>query len=300
MEKQSVPSVAHDVMSSVHRIKRFRLQDSSEPRPRLSEFISHHAEITIERALELLSFGAIYVNEKRELNDRQMDFGDHFRAHLDPKRYASRVEGWQENILYDDENLLVINKPSGLPVHAMLDNFVENVIHLLRPAKGNLYTTHRLDVDTSGVLILAKNPKAQAAVNKAFAERKVKKFYLAFTRNQNPIGELNHFMLKTERAPKIVFDHIPINESATSYLDCRMKILSSQRESTYFVSELELFTGRPHQIRVQLAKIGNPILGDTVYGGEVPWELSSNYSLGLICKKMEIELLDCKFVFETN
>ncbi len=154
------------------------------------------------------------------------------------------------NIIYEDENVQVIDKPAGISI----DSFD-------KPA-------HRLDKDTSGVLLLAKDDETLEFLQKQFKERKVKKQYLALVvgnlkNKQGKIKTLLGRSSKDRRKQKVYLPHDPQakgkREAVTEY-----KVL--QRFKNYDLIEVSPQTGRKHQIRVHLASLGHPIAGDKMYG----------------------------------
>jgi RluA family pseudouridine synthase len=207
----------------------------------------------------LLNFGAIYVNGKRQRQETFLNKEDLVRVHFRPKRYETPAD---LPIIFEDENFLAIDKPSGLPTHPTLDNYVENASSFLtsRLTK-KVYVTHRLDIGTAGVLIFAKSAAAQADLNRLLSERRVKKIYRALTEHCPPVGRYEHHLEVDGPSPKKVFER-PSPASSHAVL----KINEVWKVQDGFASEIELETGRTHQIRAQLSFLGFPILGDSLYG----------------------------------
>lgn len=221
--------------------------------------IQHHIIKTPTELLaltnsELLNLGAVYVNHHRVSVATLLNEGDYVRIHTQPKRYPVDKINWRKVILFEDENLIVLDKPYGIPVHPTLDNTKENILVQLSQAYGApLFHTHRLDIGTQGLLLFAKNQKTQIEINNLFLNRQIKKFYRALTSKPLIPGVLIHFMQPSKRSPKILSDR-PL----PGYKKCELQIHANL--------EIELITGRSHQIRAQLAFEKNPILGDTLYG----------------------------------
>lgn len=235
----------------------------------LGDVIQKQLELSPSRAEFLRQFGAIYLNDKRCLENVHIEQGSYLRVHQNPRRFPIEVFSWPEQKVFEDEDLIVLNKPSGLPVPATVDNLHENIAALLAQATGHdIHVTHRLDMGTSGLLILAKNKNAQAAINKSLMQGEVQKFYRARVHGQNlPMGEWLHFMEPSPRAPKNVsFTQKP------GWIPCRLKVMD-QTELTDGFSEviIELITGRTHQIRAQMSAAGFPIVGDRAYGSALKW-----------------------------
>ena len=176
------------------------------------------------------------------------------------------------NILFEDNHLLIINKPSGMLVqgditgdNSLLDiakNYIKEKYN--KPGKVYIGLPHRLDRPTSGIVILAKTSKALERLNKMFQENKVKKIYWAVVK-ENPKeleATLVGFMYKNQEKNRSY-----INKKAkkgAKYAELKYKLIGKSK--FYNLLEIELKTGRHHQIRVQLASIGCPIKGDIKYG----------------------------------
>jgi 23S rRNA pseudouridine1911/1915/1917 synthase len=173
-------------------------------------------------------------------------------------------------ILYEDEHVLVINKPSGVLTHAkgeLSDEFT--VADFVRSKMAEADTTnrpgivHRLDRDTSGVIICAKDSETKGKLQKQFQDRKAHKTYLAIVRG-TPAKTSAVLDLPIERNPKKPSTHrVGVNgrHAITKY-----EVLASN--NTYSVVRLYPETGRTHQIRVHMAYINTPIVGDRLYGSE--------------------------------
>lgn len=177
-------------------------------------------------------------------------------------------------VLYEDNHVLVVNKPAMLPTMGV----AESEPSLLKVAKeyirdkynkpGNVYLgiVSRLDTPVTGATILARTSKAASRLSAAFRERRVSKTYWAVVEgNVEPYqGVLEHYLRKDERHRKVHVTHAAADDAQLARL--RYQVLCSTTSLTLL--EIELETGRKHQIRVQLAKIGCPIVGDRKYGSD--------------------------------
>ena len=172
------------------------------------------------------------------------------------------------NILYEDEYIIAINKPANMVVHPApghpKDTFVNALLFHCRHLEGadslRPGIVHRLDKDTSGVLLAAKTPQAHAKLVELFSERRIQKYYLAVCVGAAKEGLIDaaikrHPIRRKEMA-------VNIAEGKEAKTICR---LLNKTDSLSLV-ELQLLTGRTHQIRVHLKHVGTPILGDSVYG----------------------------------
>ncbi len=258
----------------------------------LSCFINNHLEGFSLSAEELLEFGAVYVNQKRVTKNIPITSLDHIRIHRKPRRFYSPHTDWQERIAYENEHLIILNKPSGIPCHATVDNIKENLLSLLEIDTGKkYYITHRLDIPTQGLLILAKNQAAQTQINKAFAERKIRKTYVAHSRPREvALGLHEHYMIKSPRAPKVVLDKKEDNTEI-----CQLFIHQTNKFEYYYEHRIELCTGRTHQIRAQMAHMGSPLIGDTLYKGP-EWEHENAIALW----SCELEFSENDFIKEAK
>ncbi len=184
------------------------------------------------------------------------------------------IEAISHDILYEDNHLLVWNKkPSEIiqgdqtgdePVSEMLKEFIRR-----RDSKpGNVFlgVVHRLDRPVSGAVIFAKTSKSLARMNQLLKTGGIRKTYWAVVRNQPPemAGHLVHYLRRVEEKNKsFAYDRdVPGSKKA------ELNYTVIRNTDRYWLLEVELLTGRHHQIRVQLAKIGCPIRGDLKYGYE--------------------------------
>lgn len=169
-----------------------------------------------------------------------------------------------ENIIYKNNQLIAFNKPSGLPVQADKsgDKSLVDIAEIY--AKSQLHLIHRIDRPASGIVLLGKNKKSLASLNQQFQERKIKKTYLAVVKNHPPEkeGKLIHYLLKSQKKNRS-FAHDEEKKNSKK-AELHYKVIASI--DNYHLLEINLHTGRHHQIRAQLATINCPIKGDDRYG----------------------------------
>lgn len=243
----------------------------------LDEVLSQALALEKSETHFLLDLGAIYLNEKRLVAKDEKSLGieiqknDYLRVHQTPRRFPFELIKYPDCLVFESKDLIVINKPSGLPVHPTVDNTQENLLHQLEKIRGEkLYITHRLDTATAGLIVYAKNPGAQTAVNQFLTNGEVKKYYRALVQGHDlKEGGWLHYMEPSPRAPKKVSD-----AQISGWAECKLNIID-QTPMTHGqwgdISEvvIELVTGRTHQIRAQLSFEGFPILGDKAYGSKI-------------------------------
>ena len=285
----------------------------------LAEFVTLAGEIPIRRAVELIELGAVYVDQNREQDAESAVHRDaDIRIHLNPRRFSITTPLLPRVLRWTSDHL-VIDKPSGIPTHALVDNACENLITFLErelqasrsgsaAAHGTkIFITHRLDVETSGALILALNKTAQARINAQIANKSIRRIYYAWVETPVTPGYHLHFMKPTPDAPKIVsaIEHqgwqrcaltvLSCEQNATVLDQCSLQLGPESRsannaEATRETSlpalyrlVIELETGRSQQIRAQLAQLGAPIAGDKSYGSKLKFldRCTRNSAIGL-------------------
>ncbi|NLY66027.1 MAG: RluA family pseudouridine synthase [Tissierellia bacterium] len=220
---------------------------------------------------KLIKKGLILVNGEVKKPKYIVKKGDLIQVDI-PER--KDLEPYPEDIpldiIYEDDDIIVVNKPKGMVVHPApgspnktLVNALLNYTNDLSDINGKIRPgiVHRLDKDTSGVLVVAKNNKAHMDIAKQLKERSIKRIYIALVHGvlnkdegviDAPIGRNPRNRLK------MAVTHINSKEAIT-----RFKVL--ERFSKYTLVELSLYTGRTHQIRVHLSYINHPVVGDSLY-----------------------------------
>lgn len=221
----------------------------------------------------LLRTGQVRVNKKRAKPDYRLEEGDELR--LPPVRQEEKAapgkpphwqqEAMQAGILFEDERILVVNKPAGMAVHggSGVSFGVIETLRVLRPESPGLELAHRLDRDTSGCLIVAKRRSAVRPLHAAFRDGSVEKHYLALLAHPWEGGsrEVNAPLEKNqveggERIVKVSRE----GKEAKSLFTPLQKFTGSA------LADVRIYTGRTHQIRVHASYIDHPVAGDDKYG----------------------------------
>ena len=257
----------------------------SPTKVRLDIYLSTKFDTTISRSLwqKYIKAGYVSVNNKVATTPKfEVDETDEIALNL-PEKEQTNVD---LPILYEDDDVIVVNKPSGLLTHAKGGLSDEPTVAEIIRQKTSFATdtdrpgiVHRLDRDTSGLLIIAKNPESAAHLQRQFAERTAKKTYIAITDGKPKLN-----------AAKI---DLPIGRNPSAPSTFRIDPNGKPAQTTYHVLaendaqslvELKPTTGRTHQLRVHLTHLNVPILGDRVYGK------SSDCRMMLHAQKLEITL----------
>jgi len=180
------------------------------------------------------------------------------------------------DVIYEDNHLIAVNKNCHEIVHGdktgdtPLSDILKTWLKEKYAKPGNVFVgvTHRLDRPVTGVVLFAKTSKALARINEMFRTGNIQKTYLAITKNcpDKSEGELRHWIVRDEKQNKSVAFDTEKPNAQQAILYYRM-IAKSER---YYLLEIDLKTGRHHQIRCQLAKIGCPVKGDLKYGAFQP------------------------------
>ena len=194
-------------------------------------------------------------------------------------------------IIENNENFLIINKPAGIPVQSGTKSF-KNIIDILNDTKYFLnskpFIVHRIDKETSGLLIIAKNRKFAQLFTSLFRIRKIHKTYLALTygKVENSIKTLNDKLIYYENKKKF-------SQNALTHL----KVIKSNNDYSFL--ELKPITGRKHQLRKQLFKLNKPIVGDKKY--YIPGKkISKNEDLMLHSYKIKFIINNTKYNFKAR
>jgi 23S rRNA pseudouridine955/2504/2580 synthase len=211
--------------------------------------------------------GEVRVNSGRVKPDYRVQIGDKVR--VPPIRVAQReskvFRSIDFQIVFEDPSLLIINKPSGVAVHggSGVSHGVIESLRAARPEAKMLELAHRLDRDTSGLLIIAKKRSALIELHRMLREGEVEKIYVAIvkgapTRKHFDITDTLHKYVNAKGERRVA-----VKEGGLSAVT-RIKLLKESKD--FSLLQLRLMTGRTHQIRVHLAHAGHPVLGDDKYG----------------------------------
>ncbi len=249
-----------------------KINENSE-RVRVDVFVAEMGEITRSRAAKVIEDGCVVVNGKVAAKNLKLQIGDEVVLNLpDPVSYDITPEEIALDIVYEDDDLLVVNKPKGMVVHPAAGNYDGTLVNALMHHCGDSLSgingvmrpgiVHRIDKNTSGLLMVAKNDAAHNGLAAQIKDHSFTREYEAvvYGNLKNDSGSINAPIGRhpVKRKQMAVTDKGG-KEAVTHY-----EVINRFGGFTHV--KLRLETGRTHQIRVHMAYIGHPVAGDEVYG----------------------------------
>lgn len=205
--------------------------------------------------------------------------------------FMASNEPWHE-VVFEDDNILIVNKRSGIEVVSEDDR---NMLDILRMEYAELYAVHRIDRNTEGLVIFAKNKGSEAELLKAFKERTIIKKYLLKVKGKVQIEAIKHklYLKKLADASKVIVSEV----KTSGYEEIVTKFYLVEHLDNETILEAELITGKTHQIRAHISYFGHPIIGDGKYGvGDNKSMCLTAYYMGFkFPKKSTLEYLNNKY-----
>jgi len=252
---------------------------------RLDQFLAAELEgVSRSRVQLLIDQGDVLVNGKREKASFKLRGGERIEitGEPHPAPLKAKAEEIPLDVIYEDADLAVVNKPAGMMVHAgsgqneearssgTLVNALLYRFKALSSTGGELRPgiVHRLDKETSGLIVAAKNDRAHAALAEMFSKRKVKKTYIALVQGtvERAKGTINAAVGR-DPARRTRMTAKPLREARAAVSHYEVERRLAGRFGKFTLVRVRIETGRTHQIRVHMASIGHPVVGDTLYGG---------------------------------
>ena len=239
---------------------------------RLDVFLAENAEVTRSYAATLVADGCVTVNGKAAAKNTKLKKGDTVDITIpDPQEYSVEPENIPLDIVYEDEHLLVVNKPKDMVVHPAAGNYSGTLVNAIMYHCGDSLSgingvmrpgiLHRIDKNTSGLLLVAKNDNAHLFLAEQISEHSLTREYEAvvYGNLKNDTGTVNAPIARHPVKRKQMAIVQGGKDAVTHYT-----VL--ERFGNFTHVRLRLETGRTHQIRVHMASIGHPVAGDDVYG----------------------------------
>lgn len=261
---------------------------------RIDKYLAARKNLGLSRTKieNLIDAHNILVNGKPTVSRYKVASGDKITIDIPPPAPSDLVaEDLAIEIMYEDEYLAVVNKPAGMVTHPAAGNHRGTLVnallhHLKSPAVGGDAArpgiVHRLDKNTSGLLVVAKTEAAFAVLQKAIAERTIVRTYWAVICGhlKETEGTIDLPIGRSRR------DRKKMSVSKTNSRAARTHYKVAERYRSYDQLEITLDTGRTHQIRVHLSHLGHPVLGDPEYGGRESWHKGMSSPDRLVAKQI--------------
>ena len=228
--------------------------------------------VTRSRIKQLIDAGYVKIDDEIVKPSRLINPGDLISVYFEPRPGPSfEPEDIPLDIVYEDENVIVIDKPAGIVVHPAHGNWSGTLMNALLGHNEHLKElgkefragiVHRLDKDTSGLLIAAKDEFTLSELGKQFRDRTIERIYVALVWGQpkKDSGVIEKNLGRSQKDRKIFTVTEEGKPATTSYK-------TVEKFNLFSMLELKLGTGRTHQIRVHLSDLGHPVFGDATYGG---------------------------------
>ncbi len=245
--------------------------DDGESR-RLDVFLAEKIDITRSYAATIIEDGNVLVNGKKSTKNTKLKIGNVIDVTIpDPQEYTVEPENIPLDIIYEDDNLLVVNKPKDMVVHPATGNYSGTLVNAVMYHCGDSLSgingvmrpgiLHRIDKNTSGLLLVAKNDNAHLSLAEQIKEHSLTREYEAviYGNLKNDSGTVNAPIARHPVKRKQMAIVEGGKEAVTHYT-----VLERFGDFTHV--KLRLETGRTHQIRVHMAFLGHPVAGDDVYG----------------------------------
>ena len=239
---------------------------------RLDAYLSlKNEKISRTMVQKLIEEGNILVNGKNPKASYKVSEGDKITLEeIEPREISLKAQDIAVDVIYEDKDIIVVNKPKGLVVHPANGNPDGTLVNaIMAICKGSLSgiggeirpgIVHRLDKDTSGIIIIAKNDEAHINLSEQIKNREVKKTYIALVRGFVKENEAT-INMPIGRSPKDRKKMAVVKNGKNAIT--HIKVL--ERFNNYTLLQVNIETGRTHQIRVHLSEIGYPIVGDYTY-----------------------------------
>lgn len=253
---------------------------SEEAGQRLDLFLSNKLGASRSHIKNLVENERVFLNDKKVKAGQILKSGDNIIVYEEEiKTLNLQPEDIPIDIVYEDDDIAIVNKPQGMVVHPAAGSYEHTLVNALLFRLKSLSSingvirpgiVHRLDKDTSGLLVVAKNDDAHISLQQQIASKEAKRYYYALVDGvvSKDEGIVETLIDRSKKDRKMM----AVSKSTGRNAITLYKVL--ERFSKYTFMEYELKTGRTHQIRVHSKHIGHPVVGDNVYGGSNKFDLN--------------------------
>ena len=272
----------------------------------------------LSKKIEFLSrskFKNLILEGHLKINDvivkdpsRNVNFGDKINLKIEvKKKIYLKPYDYKLDIVFEDKDLIVLNKKSGISIHPGAGNYDKTIVNALISCRGNNLSNisdqfrpgivHRIDKDTSGLIVVAKNNLSHEILAEQFKRHTVNRIYLALVwgKLRPQSGRIENFIKRSKKNRQLMqVDQSRGKKAITNYKT--IEIFENDRTPTFSLVECKLETGRTHQIRVHLSSKGNFILGDKHYKKKFKLIKNINHDLNKLLKNLNRQFLHAKSI----
>ena len=274
---------------------------------RIDTFLSKKKEISRTRVKNLILKKKLKINEKIINNpSKKISLNDSILLEIpEPEKVSLNPYNYKLNIVHEDEDLIVINKPAGISIHPGPGNYNNTIVNALINYNINSLSSigdelrpgivHRIDKDTSGLIVIAKNNKTHEELSNQFKEHTIKRVYqaLVWGKLRPQKGKMKTLISRSKRNRQMMQVSDRNGKSAiTNY--STLEIFENRNVPTFSLVECKLETGRTHQIRVHMSHKGNNILGDKKYKKKYKKFKNIDLELNHAISKLDRQFLHAK------